>query len=196
MGIYVGDVQQESLVYFYPDSIKVNINPAVLNLIEKYEVDAECVWMLETTMQGDYALLDNTASGPRGDATFYTDSTVFVASTGLPPIRGEQASMRQGKLGFTYCSFHCVPMTPVEYNLLRAGTTNFPLMQGDSGMFSRLQQAIDDNAVCMKITVTLYPKAPYNSTPIVSMRTFRVQKAKDWDYNYQPNDGWVMKPLH
>lgn len=31
----------------------------------------------------------------------------------------------------------------------------------------------DKNDIYVKVTVTLYPKAPYNTTPIVSTRTFK-----------------------
>lgn len=188
--LYRGIIHQENLVYFYPDSIKVKINPAILDAIEKYEIDVECVWKLETT----FSFLHNTVSGPRGDVLLYTDTTVFVTSTGLPPIKGggEYSHMRDGKVGFTYCGFYNVVMTSKEYRLLQIGTTNYPLMQDNRDIFSRLQEAIDRGELYMKIIVTLYPKAPYNRTPIVSMRTFQVKRASDWDYNFQPPN-WVMR---
>ena len=192
---YFGRIHQESLVYYYSDSIKVKINPAVLDLVDKYEVATECVWIVNSTRQQDYLSREYATDGPRGDLALYTDDTVYVSSMGLPPMRNDQASMRRGKWGFTYCSFHKVPMTSAEYNLLRVGTTNFPLMQDNRNMFSVLSQAIEEDRICMKVTVTLYPKAPYDPTPIVSMRTFRVERAYDWDYNYQPPN-WVMKTFN
>ena len=75
-------------------------------------------------------------------------------------------------------------------SVLQYGTTFFPPLQTYGVGADGLRLAIEENKIGMKVTVTLYPKAPYDTTPIVLMRTYPV-KLGGFDTSYTPTE-WQM----
>ena len=196
--MYYGCVQQEDLLYYYPDSIRaaVKINPAVLESIEKYDVQLDCIWEIGTSAPQNYMLNVNTMNGPRGSYPIYTldtlgrGDTLFVQARDLPrELKGSSDSRL--RIGFVYCSFWDVMMNMQQYiSVLQYGTTFFPPLQTYGVGADGLRLAIKENKIGMKVTVTLYPKAPYDTTPIVLMRTYPV-KLGGFDTSYTPTE-WQM----
>ena len=190
--MYYGCVQQEDLLYYYPDSVRatVKINPAVLESIEKYDVQLDCIWEIRSYAPRDYMFNDITMRGPRGSYPIYAEDTLFVQDRDLPrELKGSSYPGR--RMGFVYCSFWDVMMNKQQYiSVLQYGTTFFPPLQTCGVGAEGLRLAIEDNKIGMKVTVTLYPKAPYDTTPIVLMRTYPV-KLGGFDTSYTPTE-WQM----
>lgn len=184
---YVGNVQQEELLYYYKDSIKIKINPKVLECVEKYEIEAECVWTVQSDSYADY--IRTKSSGVNGACQIYTDSSILLSSCSLP-LELKKTSSCLGKSGYVYYSFHRVPMTETEYRNLYQGTTSFELLQDFQSSRYPLTEAIKKGELVFQVTITLYPKSPYDQTPIVLMRTYPIQFGGT-DNQYQP-ERWRM----
>lgn len=189
-GVYIGLVHQEDLLYYEPDSIKIKINPALLHLVEKYETKIEYVWTVKTSSPHNYSSEYNTMSGPRGYCAITTDTSVMLLPTSLTTYTFNPPSTT-GKVGFRYCYFNYLPIQNNEIPLLLTGTTSFPPLQYNAAGYGALMEAIQKQTICCQITLTLYPKAPYDQTPVVLMRTYPVRYG-GMDNNFRP-DRWDLK---
>lgn len=188
--LYMGWVHQEDLLYYEPDSIKIKINPAVLHLVEKYETKIEYVWTVKTSSPHNYSSEYNTMSGPRGYCAITTDTSVMLLPTSLTTYTFNPPSTT-GKVGFRYCYFNYLPIHNNEVFSLVDGTTSFPPLQYNGAGYGALMEAIQKQMICCQVTLTLYPKAPYDQTPVVLMRTYPVRYG-GMDNNFQP-DRWDLK---
>lgn len=177
----------EQIYYFRPEDLKIKINPDVLESISRYTVDIRCIYKYERANPEEYDASFSGATrrdinGVKGSRERYystEDSIVLVMDSPIPKSRIEMSvtpgledpdipSIR----GFIVGSpTFWAPLTEEEFTEMKVwGMTEPPhnpyMLQGGP-------YAEDD--FFYHITLTLYPKAPYNSTPIVSMRTYKAE---------------------
>lgn len=98
---------QEELYYFYPDSLKIKINPTVLELIEHYDTEIRCIFEEKNKKPqyynpfclNDFSQNENWCYGMKGsDEQFYTDTSIMVFDGSLH-LRGKVENIR----GFVSC---------------------------------------------------------------------------------------------
>ena len=181
------EVHREVLLYYYPDSLKIRINPAVLNLIDRYETDVQCVYVKKKQnidevyepwlMYDSFGLL---SEGIKGDGKYiYTDSTTMILDY-KHQLFVETGFSNPEIKGFVHCDdTRYVSVSEKQYNALRWGDQNASYI----GIYPPNDYDKCGSEYYFKVTITLYPKAPYHLTPIVSMRTYSATfSPKDKNY--------------
>ena len=190
---------QEELYYFYPDSLKIKINPTVLELIEHYDTEIRCIFEEKNKKPqyynpfclNDFSQNENWCYGMKGsDEQFYTDTSIMVFDGSLH-LRGKVENIR----GFVSCGTEgWGGLTERQFYDLYDGILGhppiipgIPVSTGTPGMRS--------GKFHYKVTITLYPKSPYDTTPIVLMRTFLPEYDYGNDIHCQLT-GWMTRRDH
>lgn len=190
---------QEELYYFYPDSLKIKINPTVLELIEHYDTEIRCIFEEKNKKPqyynpfclNDFSQNENWCYGMKGsDEQFYTDTSIMVFDGSLH-LRGKVENIR----GFVSCGTEgWGGLTERQFYDLYDGILGhppvipgIPVFTGTPGMGS--------GKFYYKVTITLYPKSPYDTTPIVLMRTFLPEYDYGNDIHCQLT-GWMTRRDH
>ncbi len=189
----------ERVYYFRPEDLKIKINPAVLECLDHYETDIRCIYYARHNNPEQYRP-SLKLGGRRNDDTgmkggtehLYTETDsakyIYVLDTQIPnstvngtsPWNPYIPSIR----GFIYCDDTAWgTLTEEDYNRLNSPgsemqpfTPDFPFIVAppyESGGFYKYQ-----------VTLTLYPKAPYNETPVISIRTYEVEVNKNGESGY------------
>ncbi|MBS7155215.1 MAG: hypothetical protein ACLTZT_04135 [Butyricimonas faecalis] len=190
---------QEELYYFYPDSLKIKINPAVLELIEHYDTEIRCIFegknknpqYYNPFCLNDFSPNENWCYGMKGsDEQFYTDTSIMVFDGPLHLwgkigyIRGFVSCGTEGWGGLTERQFYDLYDGILGHPPIIPG---IPVSTGTPGMRS--------GKFHYKVTITLYPKSPYDTTPIVLMRTFLPEYDYGNDIHCQLT-GWMTRRDH
>ena len=141
-------------------SIKVVINPAILPFIEKYEVSAKLIIQTKTPpslTRKIQVFLDDLRYRTWLTYTPYTYGKEYYSTadslyTLMPTNAGEF-------IGYAIAGVKKLHLPQKGYDLLCGPYPYRPMLpQGDK---------------LVRVSVTIYPKAPYNSDPFVSTRTFK-----------------------
>lgn len=177
------EVHREVLLYYYPDSLKIKINPAVLNLIDRYETDVQCVYVKKKRnideVYEPWLMYDSfgLSEGIKGDNKYvYTDSITMILDY-KHWLFVEPGFSNPNIKGFVHCDdTRYVSVSEKQYNALAWGDQNASYIR----VYPPNDYDKRGSEYYFKVTITLYPKAPYHLTPIVSMRTFSA--------NFSPED--------
>lgn len=173
---------KERIYYFHWDSLKVKINPDVLECIDRYTVGIWCIYKFPTNEPDKYepSKLKNSEGqftyGVKGDRTYcYTDS-VGVVRDGSIIAAGRIPRPILSIRGFVVCTgTGAIYLTESQYNKMKKYG-----IWGEENDIDR-ERLIDpsflhrEGTFLYQVIVTLYPKAPYNTIPIVSMRTYKAE---------------------
>lgn len=159
-GYYTGYLAMSSISKLDESSIKVVINPAILPFIEKYEVSAKLIIQTKTPpslTRKIQVFLDDLRYRTWLTYTPYTYGKEYYSTadslyTLMPTNAGEF-------IGYAIAGVKKLHLPQKGYDLLCGPYPYRPMLpQGDK---------------LVRVSVTIYPKAPYNSDPFVSTRTFK-----------------------
>lgn len=138
----------------------VQLNPAVESCIEKYDVSKQLVYVKEhignkpnQVMKVPNSQYGETYNKMLPSYEFYSkQDSLYVLSSST--------------------SFDRIVIQNLESGIVEMNNNEaFPYL--NTGVQRNDIWWTDKNDIYVKVTVTLYPKAPYNTTPIVSTRTFK-----------------------
>lgn len=180
----------ERVYYFHPEDLKIKINPAVLDCIDHYDVEIRCMYHLRHKHPEQYKASlrlggsRNDDTGIKGDdkSYYYPDSVIIVMDTQIPNSSGSPIpSIR----GFIYCDNTAWgTLTEEDYNTLNFPGSEIQPFTPDFP-FTVAPPYESGGTFWYQVMLTLHPKAPYNETPVVSVRTYEVEvnRKGESDYN-------------
>ncbi len=132
------------------DAIEIVMNPDILNKIERYDKEVKVIVNEEKNFPEDHLY----------GFTYYQGNQIgehYVESGGFDSYAALRALT-------VYSSDKWITDKELRELKLGQGKYNWPVVANFNRDF------------CIKVTVTLYPKAPYDTTPIVTTRTFKCDK--------------------
>lgn len=149
--------------YFKLDSSSVNviINPAILPLIERYTVDFNLIYQEKASRPMDFMIHSGLAVGVMGKLVYFSSTDT------LKILKGD---------GSTDNHFFQIFPSP------KSQVINRKLTHSIKKMKSRELSSYMLNKLKVRVTVTLYPKSPYNTIPYVTTRTFTPKKGEIQDF--------------
>lgn len=152
-----------------PSSTEVIINPAILPYLEKYTVDVKLLMEGKTLIKPKFEFIHNSTVGLFAGILYFSESDTLTVLE--PMIRNNmyaRGQIPQNEKG--------IPILKTEYeNQFKSGVYGWTKLSLNNVLPSYMEKVV-------KVTVTLYPKAPFNTTPYVTTRTF-IPK-----YNKSPYD--------
>ena len=166
-------VHAEELYYYYPDSLKIKINPAVLKDIDRYEVEIRCICEIKDTQGNKYNpdKMSGVSYQVKGGVDYlYTDSCIILEDTPIATTLDNYSGIRAFAATGVYPHHSEIP-EDLYYRIQENGYVNYPvIIDGKRYDISPIHL---NGEFYYKVMLTLYPKAPHNATPIVLMRTFK-----------------------
>ena len=132
------------------DAIEIVMNPDILNKIERYDKEVKVIVNEEKNFPEDHLY----------GFTYYQGNQIgehYVESGGFDSYAALRALT-------VYSSDKWITDKELRELKLGQGKYNWPVVANFNRDF------------CIKVTVTLYPKPPYDTTPIVTTRTFKCDK--------------------
>ena len=165
----IAQYHEEYLIFCDPASIKVKINPAVLQLIDRYEVEIFYVYNFRHNNPQSYNEMSS-AMGPKGKKQFAGLDSIAV----ITPFTNTNFLPN----GFIMCgpTLSSYMLKGIAYEMLRGSNRGdqFGLI---SGAHTNTGRTAIENDFLVKVMVTLYPKNPYDPTPVISCRTYKPKYA-------------------
>lgn len=153
-GKYVGHETWDIYLTYDPSTFKVNFNPAIEELIEKYEVKVDLVAKEEraTSTTYPYSYLKSNVICSEGNTYIQTSTTAGPSISTIP-----------------YLVYYLCDKT--EKTIETSELKNYNKRSTDDVKFP------SDINIELKVSVTIYPKVPYNTTPITTTRTYPYTKS-------------------
>ncbi len=180
----------ERIYYYRPEDLEIKINPDVLECIDHYSVGIRCMYRKEHDNPEQYEAsfhiggVRNSAYGMQGSTErIYTDSIVFVMDDIIPRSRTAGGQYIPDIRGFICCGgTFDAPLTQQQYVVMNiTGSEVVPTLSNP--LMVAVPPHVDyDGKFLYQVELTLYPKAPYDTTPIVSIRTYEAEV----DYDGEP----------
>lgn len=199
-------LHQEQMYYFEPDSLKLSINPTVLEIIDNCSVEIRCVYVKKDKHPETYnpfgikrTMGQDLCWGIKGsNERLWNDSTVWIFDGNLS-LKGGSGTRRE----FVACDnsvegyLQNIFDTPSEFQQFcmfgSMDNITYYLNQPSCYYPNDVEPRIERDKFYYKVTLTLYPKAPYDTDPIVLMRTFKPQIVTIYENGDWYPTGWIPR---
>lgn len=164
-GVVKGIMCTKAFMGLESSSVEVMINPSILSCLEKYTVDVKLLIEQKTAINSKNEFFERFCKGLYKNILYFSKSDSILV---LQPWSNN--IFECGRVLGSYESPFLLNRTLYEAQVrggVYYGKTKVGLNTPTGGLFSRFMRQM-----VVKVTVTLYPKAPFNKTPYVTTRTF------------------------